>query len=1049
MAGPWEKYQTPDGPWKKYQASSGPSGIPAPSFMSSVNRGIGRVGDAMSELVFNPIDATSQFFGGPRISSTDTPFTDALTGLGAIGGERDTGFMGRVGEGVGEAAGALLPFGAAANMASKAPGMIGSTANMFMQPFVRNPAAAVGTELLAGGGAGAGGEVAARGFGEEYRGTGEVIGGLGAGFAPYSPAALARGGAKMPLGRSVVAAIAPYSESGARTVAARRVQDMVADPYAVGTQIEQADNIGNLTPGQLANDPRLMGLESAVRQAYPDVDAALRDRARASVETLEQAARAPAQGATPAETQAFYAERQQRLTTALDARVAKAEAKAQERLAAIGPQRSETENSRIVREEIDAAYADARETENRLWGEVPKEARVGTANVYGKFDEILRSTPMAQRPDIPSEARAVLEDAWGKAGMPFDDAPGRATDQSVAEMHGLYSKLRETARNARSGVAPQNNKARIADELADAILVDLGALDDVPGRVGQTINAARQFSREMATRFEHGQVGKLLGRLRSGGDAIDPDLTLGRTVGRGGAEGKVAIDDIRAAVGTGANSEGAISDYMFRRFNDYAAPDGVVDPAKAETFIRNNREMLDAMPGAQQQIRAAVDMRRGAAQSAETLGDARAAAGDPRQSPAAAFQQARAGEEFGAVLKAQNPAAAAKALAAKAARDTTGAATRGLKASAFDNLMAQARIVGDDGAETLSGTRFLRAFTDPKTKAALSEVLSPDEMRRVGIIGRELAAVERAGRTGAAADGVLPSNAQSAIRFVLGTIGARVGAQAGAGTSGASLRTASMFSGRVQAIFDSLSTSQAERLLVDAVQDPKLMAALLKDARNPRNAKELETRLSEWAASQSGQMIGQEPEQEPAAPEANPWEQFAPQKQSAIMGETSGRVADFRSEAPPPAPPVDAKSPYQLASYFTGLDERKDAAVLSGFIRSMTGKNLDPTKTAWCAAFVNAVLGASGHEGTGALNARSFLDFGTETKNPQRGDVAVFWRESPDSWKGHVGFYAGETTKNGQRYIRVLGGNQDDSVSEKLYPASRLLSVRRPPVIRT
>jgi uncharacterized protein (TIGR02594 family) len=222
-------------------------------------------------------------------------------------------------------------------------------------------------------------------------------------------------------------------------------------------------------------------------------------------------------------------------------------------------------------------------------------------------------------------------------------------------------------------------------------------------------------------------------------------------------------------------------------------------------------------------------------------------------------------------------------------------------------------------------------------------VLSPDEMRRVGIIGRELAAVERAGRTGAAADGVLPSNAQSAIRFVLGTIGARVGAQAGAGTSGASLR----------------------------------------------------------------------------------------------------------SEAPPPAPPVDAKSPYQLASYFTGLDERKDAAVLSGFIRSMTGKNLDPTKTAWCAAFVNAVLGASGHEGTGALNARSFLDFGTETKNPQRGDVAVFWRESPDSWKGHVGFYAGETTKNGQRYIRVLGGNQDDSVSEKLYPASRLLSVRRPPVIRT
>lgn len=159
-----------------------------------------------------------------------------------------------------------------------------------------------------------------------------------------------------------------------------------------------------------------------------------------------------------------------------------------------------------------------------------------------------------------------------------------------------------------------------------------------------------------------------------------------------------------------------------------------------------------------------------------------------------------------------------------------------------------------------------------------------------------------------------------------------------------------------------------------------------------------------------------------------------------------GRVLDLRSEAAPA--PVAEKTPFTLAQAFVGKDEKRDAAVIASFIRNMTGKNIDPAKTAWCAAFVNSILAANGVDGTGRLNARSFMDFGTEAKNPKRGDVAVFWRESPESWKGHVGFYAGKVKKNGQEYIRVLGGNQDDGVNEKLYPASQLLGFRRPPSIR-
>ncbi|SFI84550.1 TIGR02594 family protein [Albimonas pacifica] len=181
------------------------------------------------------------------------------------------------------------------------------------------------------------------------------------------------------------------------------------------------------------------------------------------------------------------------------------------------------------------------------------------------------------------------------------------------------------------------------------------------------------------------------------------------------------------------------------------------------------------------------------------------------------------------------------------------------------------------------------------------------------------------------------------------------------------------------------------------------------------------------------------------AQEAAP--EVAPGPQSALPSEVKGHVADLRDATPPPVP-VETTSPFKLAQAFVGMNENKDARVLSQFIKRASGTKLDPAKTAWCAAFVNAILGASGGEGTGRLNARSFLEFGTKAETPQIGDVAVFWRESPESWKGHVGFYAGKVRKNGRDYIKVLGGNQGDSVSEALYPADRLLDVRRPPRIR-
>lgn len=96
-------------------------------------------------------------------------------------------------------------------------------------------------------------------------------------------------------------------------------------------------------------------------------------------------------------------------------------------------------------------------------------------------------------------------------------------------------------------------------------------------------------------------------------------------------------------------------------------------------------------------------------------------------------------------------------------------------------------------------------------------------------------------------------------------------------------------------------------------------------------------------------------------------------------------------------------------------------------------------ETAWCSAFVNWCAKIANYEYTGKLNARSWLEIGWEVKHPSPGDLVILWRSSPDSWKGHVGFYISHDDDN----VYVLGGNQGNQVKVSAYSRSRLLCYRR------
>lgn len=128
-----------------------------------------------------------------------------------------------------------------------------------------------------------------------------------------------------------------------------------------------------------------------------------------------------------------------------------------------------------------------------------------------------------------------------------------------------------------------------------------------------------------------------------------------------------------------------------------------------------------------------------------------------------------------------------------------------------------------------------------------------------------------------------------------------------------------------------------------------------------------------------------------------------------------------------------------IAARAIGLNETDKKTALQDFMAT-GGMNLDPATRAWCADFVNATLSQAGMKGTGSGMARSFLDWGQEVDQPQRGDIAVFSRGDPNGPYGHVGFFEGY---NPDGSIRVLGGNQGDAVSIANYSADQLLGFRR------
>jgi uncharacterized protein (TIGR02594 family) len=131
----------------------------------------------------------------------------------------------------------------------------------------------------------------------------------------------------------------------------------------------------------------------------------------------------------------------------------------------------------------------------------------------------------------------------------------------------------------------------------------------------------------------------------------------------------------------------------------------------------------------------------------------------------------------------------------------------------------------------------------------------------------------------------------------------------------------------------------------------------------------------------------------------------------------------------------------QVAKRFLGIKEIEGQKDNPFVVWCLSTCGLDTSdETPWCSAFINAICFMLGLQRSNSAWARSWLDVGTPVPLEQAKsgfDICIF--QMGTGTQGHVGFYVGLHEED----IMILGGNQSNSVSLKMYPKEILLGVRR------
>lgn len=836
---PWENDPVSDTPWEKDSIVDNNQGV-----MPFVNKAIAGTVGAPVDLftgglnlipgvdIKEPIGGSKSIERGMSAIGIDIPDRDPKT------------IPEHIGQSVGEVSSLMLPMGAGVKAISKGTGLAANVAKTVWKSIAKHPYLAMTSEVTGGVGAGTG-----RGIGEQEfpesptaQATSELAGGIIGGMAPtaavHTPATVALRGGKTLLRKISL----PFTKKGTEYRAGEFLKGLVADP-AKTAQVVSEQTISDLPPAVASGEKRLVTLYKSLIGQDPKVDADAVEDLSKSIVKLEGEMRKLGHG-SPEVLAEITKKRVAALELKMDQRVMTAMERAQEKIEALPVAQRKVDESRIVRTELEGVMRAEQEQVRNLWQEVPKDLKVGFDNTRQSYITLLDDLSQAQMSDVPAVLRrnAIITN-------------DKLKSTTLKEMQGLRSKLLETARKARK--EGQWNKARIADEVSDAILLDLGiASEGAATPEAASLQAALAATRQFKTRFESGITGKILGYSKSGAPAIDPDLTLDISIGRMGTKGSIDIEKVAVT----PEALKATERYLGRSYTDYALDKGIVNPVKSERWIRNNEAILDKFPELRNQLTDASKAQGFATKTKSAMDARKAALRDPKISTAAKFVNAAdMNVEVAAILKSNNPSRMVKDLMSKAKGNVD--AIEGLRAGFIDHILEKSSIgaYNELGEQSLSG-RTLLGFVN-KNQSVMEQMFTKDQVSRMRKVGSELAKIEafesaRAGKP----EMEMKDVASTALRMISRVQFARLGGFMGKQSMGGSLQMANIYAKEGEALAVKFTKDRAAQLVQDAIlsKDPKLLNALLLPLDKPSSAafnwRVVNGRINLWLAGTGGRV---------------------------------------------------------------------------------------------------------------------------------------------------------------------------------------------------
>ena len=713
--------------------------------------------------------------------------------------------------------------------------------------FRENPKAFVAGETFLGYTAGGSGFLASQAFpdSDAAKLAGELVGGILPQFVLVQTAIRLSGGL-----RNLINKIRhPFTETGgverAKARTSRAVpkdnRAEVLNEMDAPTTIDPETNLPVLTPAQRTGESGLLSLERSIVESSETLLRESDEQIARANAVISQSVRELTDAPTAAVSQNIE-DSHKHMKDLLDTRVRIAAQKTTERISDLGPKVTLEDTNIIAREEIEGALKAARKQEKEFYDLIDPETPSPFVNTLSLVNKLKRETSKAQQEDIASVADIVLN--LGKKPstkitgdlVPTNEILTVAGPQltTIKELRGVQSKLREVARNSRSGESKNLNRARIADQIADTIT------DDIAENLGgpettDAVKTAVAFSRNLNERFSQGATGKILQKGVNGGPRVAPSLTLDETIGMTGPKARENLDSIlRSFDSPEAPSSqlviGSAQDYLRTKFLKVAVDRGQINKNAATRFVSQNAEILLRLPALRRQLDEVIES--GDAMAITERNRNRVSLDDPKVSKATMYIESGPVETFKrtAKLKPKEAAKQMQLLINRVAKDSTGEAKQGLKSGFVEFLLAGARGESRDitGAQFLSGFAMRDALKDPSTKAMVEKLFSKPELERIAIITNDLVRLEKRRTAHTAPEGVLGDLPSSGMTVLAGLLGAGTGRRVAKTLGmGGTIQIPGIFAKSFRDMANSGVKDPASKLLRDAVNDEQLFKALL------------------------------------------------------------------------------------------------------------------------------------------------------------------------------------------------------------------------------